>query len=129
MGNPQGAAMENRIALIEKRRHSGSTRGAMSNLPRGPQQEAAWLAEGRRGSWRNSADASVDCRFIQAGGVRVRVLQQGTGEPVLFVHGVGGWAEHWQGVLPSVARAGFRAIACDLPGFGLSAPPRQVRYL
>jgi pimeloyl-ACP methyl ester carboxylesterase len=68
-------------------------------------------------------------RFIEVHGSRVRVLQQGAGEPVLFLHGVGGWAEHWRVALPAVARAGFRAIACDLPGFGRSAPPGQVHYL
>lgn len=68
-------------------------------------------------------------RLITAGGVRARVIEQGQGDPILLVHGVGGWAENWRYTLPALAGAGFRAIACDLPGFGLSQRPPDVRYL
>lgn len=49
---------------------------------------------------------------------RARVLECGTGEPVLFVHGGGGMANQW---LPLIAAMhGIRAIAVDRPGCGLS---------
>lgn len=44
------------------------------------------------------------------------------------MHGVGGWAENWRPVMPVLAAAGFRAIACDLPGFGQSERPRDAEY-
>lgn len=48
---------------------------------------------------------------------------------MLLVHGLGGWAENWSYTLPALASVGLRAIACDLPGFGRSAPtPRGARY-
>lgn len=67
-------------------------------------------------------------RFVRAGGVRTRVVEEGAGRPLLLVHGVGGWAENWRPTMPALAAAGFRAIACDLPGFGQSERPRGDAY-
>lgn len=67
-------------------------------------------------------------RFVHAGGVRARVIEEGAGYPVLLVHGLGGWAENWTLTMPELAAAGFRAIACDLPGFGRSERARDVAY-
>lgn len=65
---------------------------------------------------------------MRAGGVRARVIEEGSGAPVLLVHGVGAWAENWRDQLPALAAAGFRAVACDLPGFGRSEAPRGASY-
>ncbi|HKW78705.1 MAG TPA: alpha/beta fold hydrolase [Candidatus Limnocylindria bacterium] len=67
-------------------------------------------------------------RFVTAGDVRARLLEEGEGEPVLLVHGVAAWAENWSLALPALAAAGFRAIAVDLPGFGQSGRARAPRY-
>lgn len=48
----------------------------------------------------------------------VRVLEAGDGPPLVFVHGSGMSASTWAPLLPYLA--GFRLIAFDLPGFGLS---------
>ncbi len=64
-------------------------------------------------------------------GLRTRVLESGDathGDPVLMVHGVGGWAENWREVMEPIARTGRRAIAVDLPGFGESEAPGRVRH-
>lgn len=45
----------------------------------------------------------------------------GTGEPIVMVHGLGGSLANWQAVGPLFARS-QRAVALDLPGFGLSSP-------
>jgi pimeloyl-ACP methyl ester carboxylesterase len=66
--------------------------------------------------------------FISAGGVRARFMQEGSGEPVLLVHGVAAWAENWSLAMPALAAAGYRAIAVDLPGFGQSERARNARY-
>ncbi|HAF08569.1 MAG TPA: hypothetical protein DCK98_00585 [Chloroflexi bacterium] len=66
---------------------------------------------------------------IEAAGSRIRVIEAGAGErTVLFVHGVGGWAENWTETIERVAASGRRAIAFDLPGFGESTAVRQARY-
>jgi pimeloyl-ACP methyl ester carboxylesterase len=66
---------------------------------------------------------------ITAAGSRIRVIEDGAGdEAVLFVHGVGGWAENWSEAIERVAASGRRAIAFDLPGFGESTPVAGARY-
>jgi len=67
--------------------------------------------------------------MIHAAGSRIRVIEEGSGErAVLFVHGVGGWAENWTETIERVAATGRRAIAFDLPGFGESTRVRGARY-
>lgn len=72
----------------------------------------------------------MDAATIDAAGMRIRVIETGAGEraPVLLVHGVGGWAEHWAEVMPLLARDGRRVVAFDLPGFGASERPVAPRY-
>jgi 2-hydroxy-6-oxonona-2,4-dienedioate hydrolase len=59
-------------------------------------------------------------RFVEVDSprVRLRVLDIGTGEPLLFVHGTAG-----PGAWPSLVRElkGFRCIILDRPGWGLSS--------
>ncbi len=63
-------------------------------------------------------------------GGRVRILESGdpTADPVLLIHGVGGWAETWRATLDAIARSGRRAIAPDLPGFGQSTAVPGAPY-
>jgi pyruvate dehydrogenase E2 component (dihydrolipoamide acetyltransferase) len=74
----------------------------------------------------------MDVRWIDVNGLRVRVVEETPlaerDEPVLMIHGLGGWAENWKLVMPAVAESGRRAIAMDLPGFGESQRPRDPRY-
>ena len=55
------------------------------------------------------------------GGYRTRVLElEGDGPPVLFFHGYADSADTWRLVLARLARTGQRAVAVDLPGFGMA---------
>ena len=57
---------------------------------------------------------------IQSPAARLRVLEVGSGEPVLFVHGTAGAAPVWA---PLVHRMkGFRCLMLDRPGWGYSSP-------
>lgn len=71
-------------------------------------------------------------RTITVDGLRVRLLESVPDEerddPVLLVHGLGGWAENWRPVMPAIAESGRRAIAVDLPGFGESERAVRPRY-
>jgi pimeloyl-ACP methyl ester carboxylesterase len=48
----------------------------------------------------------------------------GAGEPVVFVHGLGGQWQNWLENIPRAARE-RRVVALDLPGFGLSPMPSE----
>src|SRR5688572_3851361 len=61
---------------------------------------------------------------MQAGGLRVRYADSGSGEPVLLVHGLGGSIESWSNNVDRLAKS-MRVIAVDLPGFGLSDKPKM----
>lgn len=61
-------------------------------------------------------------RWVPVDGVPVNVIDIGSGDPVLFVHGLGGSWPNWLEQLP-VLCADHRAIALDLPGFGASPMP------
>ena len=69
-------------------------------------------------------------RTLVVDGRAVRAIEAGPpdGEPVLCIHGVGGWAENWRETLAALAAAGYRAMAIDLPGFGESDRVDQARY-
>ncbi len=63
--------------------------------------------------------------LVRAGGVDVFVKHQGTGTPILFLHGNPDTADIWDGVVSRLQQE-YRCIAPDLPGFGRSAAPRDM---
>ncbi len=52
-------------------------------------------------------------------GFRLRLVEAGSGFPVVLLHGLGDWANTWNNVMARLNR-GYRLIAPDLPGHGLS---------
>ena len=58
-------------------------------------------------------------------GLNIRLLEQGEGRPLLLLHGgtIGFSAEMWRRNLAALAKAGFRVIAYDQPGYGESDDP------
>lgn len=61
-------------------------------------------------------------RRLQLPGAEVNYVELGEGEPIVFVHGLGGCWRNWLEQLPHFGRT-HRAIAVDLPGFGHSPMP------
>jgi len=66
-------------------------------------------------------------KFVNVEGQQLRYIEEGSGPSVLFLHGasLGSSADVFLRNLGPLARAGFRAVAFDLPGFGLSDVPAK----
>ena len=64
-----------------------------------------------------------------ASGLKIRAVERGApnAPPVVLLHGWGCSAYIFRDNLPAIADAGFRAIAVDLKGHGLSDKPRERR--
>lgn len=67
-------------------------------------------------------------RHVEPDGPRIAWVEAGppAGEPVLLLHGEPSWSFLYRRVIPGLARAGLRAVAPDLPGFGRSDKPARV---
>lgn len=58
---------------------------------------------------------------------RMHYVDEGTGEPLLFVHGTPTWSFEWRHLILALAPT-HRCIAVDHLGFGLSERPRSFPY-
>ena len=64
-------------------------------------------------------------RDVSANGIRLHIAEAGTGPLVLLLHGFPEFWWAWHRQLPAIAKAGYRAVAVDLRGYGDSdKPPR-----
>lgn len=57
--------------------------------------------------------------YVDVAGARMHYVEQGTGDPILFLHGNPESSYIWRNIIPIVAARG-RCIAPDLVGFGKS---------
>ncbi|TIC80470.1 alpha/beta fold hydrolase [Nocardioides sp. GY 10113] len=67
-------------------------------------------------------------RRFEAAGVGSFVLDEGTGPPVVCLHGVPASSFLYRKVVPELAARGLRGIAFDLPGLGLADRPADFDY-
>lgn len=67
-------------------------------------------------------------RFITVEGVRTFVADRGEGEPVFCIHGVPTSSFLYRKVLKGLQQKGYRGVAIDLPGLGLSERPETFDY-
>lgn len=67
-------------------------------------------------------------RYREVEGLRFAHLDEGTGAPVLFLHGEPTWSFLWRKVMPPVLEAGHRCVVPDLPGFGRSDKPIDLDW-
>jgi len=58
---------------------------------------------------------------------RVHYIDEGVGDPILFLHGNPTWSFLYRGIVIRL-KANFRCIAVDYPGFGLSEHPENYGY-
>jgi pimeloyl-ACP methyl ester carboxylesterase len=77
-------------------------------------------------SWVDSAMPEVTHRMIETNGIRLHVAEQGEGPLIILCHGFPECWYSWRHQLPALAKAGFRAVALDLRGYGRSDRPEEV---
>lgn len=65
--------------------------------------------------------------FSTAPGFRMHYIDEGSGEPIVLIHGEPTWAYLYRNFIPPLAR-NFRVIAPDNMGFGKSETPQDADY-
>jgi haloalkane dehalogenase len=73
-----------------------------------------------------SADFPFQSRFVDVNGSKIHYVEEGSGDPVLFLHGNPTSSYLWRNIIPHVSKS-HRAIAMDLIGMGKSDKP-DVEY-
>src|SRR5690606_27497855 len=66
--------------------------------------------------------------FEVAGGHRMHYVDEGAGEPVVMVHGNPTWSFYYRNLVRSLSGRGYRTIAPDHIGCGLSDKPGDDAY-
>jgi cis-3-alkyl-4-acyloxetan-2-one decarboxylase len=66
-------------------------------------------------------------QWLQTDGVRLHVVDEGAGEPVVMLHGNPTSSQLWRNFVPPLVEAGYRAVAPDQVGFGRSDKPSDWR--
>jgi haloalkane dehalogenase len=69
-----------------------------------------------------SNKALIPSKFIEVYGSKMHYIEVGTGDPILFLHGVPTSSYIWRNIIPHLSSLG-RCIAPDLIGFGQSDKP------
>lgn len=68
-------------------------------------------------------------RFVQANGLRMHIVEDGTGPLVVLLHGFPEIASTWRHQLRALAAAGYHAVAPDQRGYGKTdCPEREDAY-
>jgi pimeloyl-ACP methyl ester carboxylesterase len=72
---------------------------------------------------RYPAGTPLRAQYRTIDGSRLRLIDSGSGTPVVFIHGIGATLYSWRHTLPPVLAAGYRVVAFDNRGFGFSELP------
>src|SRR5262249_3302604 len=116
-GDPRGAVTHpSRSGRAGGRRRARLARNRSRNAPVAPARATSTCQFAdcpiRRSDmtfWTEALGAEV--RYYDAGGIRTRVLEAGTGDPVVMIHGLSGHAETFIRNVVPLAEAGYHAYA------------------
>ena len=73
-----------------------------------------------------SAEFPFESKFVEVEGSKIHYVEEGSGDPILFLHGNPTSSYLWRNIIPYGAEVG-RAIALDLIGMGKSDKP-DIEY-
>jgi len=67
--------------------------------------------------------SGVQQKFVDVDGYRIAYLEKkptgnGPDKPIVLIHGLGGRATNWTGLMPELVRQGYHVYALDLLGYG-----------
>lgn len=71
--------------------------------------------------------ANANSRFVTIDGVRTHLRDEGSGPPLVLLHGTSSSLHTWEGWVAAM-RDHRRIVRVDLPGFGLTGPARDADY-
>lgn len=82
----------------------------------------------RSADWRcRRAPTPFESHYAAVDGASLHYADQGSGPPVLMVHGNPTWSVLYRGLIDGL-RGQYRCVAVDLAGFGLSVPPPDFSF-
>jgi soluble epoxide hydrolase/lipid-phosphate phosphatase len=65
-------------------------------------------------------------KMVAVNGIKLAVYEEGSGPPIVLLHGFPGLAYTWRHQIPALVAAGYRVIVPDLRGYGASDAPAEV---
>ena len=77
--------------------------------------------------WLNTVQYPFVPREFETGDGTMRYLDEGQGRPLVFLHGNPTWSYLWRGFVRALSD-GYRCIAPDMLGYGLSDKPAKADY-
>lgn len=108
---------------ISRRRFlANSTTSALAALA--PSLLGANTASAQNGTVK-PAPMMPEPHYVPTNGINMAVYEKGEGIPLVFCHGWPELAFSWRNQIDAVAAAGYRAIAPDQRGFGLTGGPED----
>lgn len=78
-------------------------------------------------AWLDGQAYPFASRWLDVGPGRLHYVDEGSGPPILFVHGTPTWSFEWRHLIAGL-RATHRCVAVDHLGFGLSDRPADASY-
>ncbi len=85
------------------------------------------VSERSQADWLDQGEYPFAPHYVQVDGGRMHYVDEGQGEPILFVHGFPTWSFMWRGLVRDLSTR-HRCIAMDHIGFGLSDKPDHWSY-
>lgn len=77
--------------------------------------------------WLDTTEYPFAARYFKLNAHHLHYVDEGQGEPILFVHGTPSWSYDFRNVINEL-RTEFRCMAIDHLGFGLSDKPEAYDY-
>ncbi len=78
--------------------------------------------------WLDRNEYPFASRYFSVDGHDLHYIDEGQGQVILFVHGTPSWSFDFRNVIKALCARGYRCIAVDHIGFGLSDKPEHYDY-